>query len=213
MRGLFVMKKSLWMSLVVVAALMFTVVPAIVEAHVTVSPDESTTNAYEKYAVRVPVEKEINTTKVKLQVPEGITIASVMPMPAWDYKVEKDNDGLIKSVTWTAIDEGIKPGEFMEFSFIGANPSEAGEISWKALQTYEDGSVVEWVGPPDAEKPASVTKIAEANEAAPHGDNANESTQGEDEHESTSDSNNWIPIGISIVALLIAVIGLFRKKA
>ncbi|WP_312859716.1 DUF1775 domain-containing protein [Peribacillus huizhouensis] len=35
------------------------------------------------------------------------------------------------------------------------------EIVWKAYQTYQDGSVVEWVGAPDAEKPASVTVVTQ----------------------------------------------------
>lgn len=202
-------KKSLF---VVAAIAMFMMVPLIAEAHVTVNPTESTTDAYQKYTVRVPVEKEINTTKIKLQVPEGVTVASVMPMPAWDFKTEKDSDGLITSVTWTANDGGIAPGEFMEFSFIGANPSEASEVSWKAMQTYEDGSVVEWVGPPDADKPASVTKITAEDEVASRGDNGESAANETEENENTSSSSNWIPIGISCLALLLAVIGLFRKK-
>lgn len=38
-------------------------------------------------------------------------------------------------------------------------PKETGEFSWRAFQAYEDGSVVEWTGPPDSEEPASVVKV------------------------------------------------------
>ena len=41
----------------------------------------------------------------------------------------------------------------------GKVDDQAKEIIWKAYQTYQDGSVVEWVGAEDAEKPASVTKV------------------------------------------------------
>ncbi|WP_106498274.1 YcnI family copper-binding membrane protein [Lentibacillus sp. Marseille-P4043] len=210
------MKKRLGTFLALFAIGMFVMAP-IAEAHVTVNPSESTTNAYEKYSVRIPVEKDINTTKVELQVPDGVNLVSVMPVNNWNYQLKKDDDERITSVTWTATAGGVKPNEFIEFSFIGANPSEPGEVSWKAFQTYEDGSVVEWTGPPDADEPASVTTITSGDEAAPHEENdsaATEDSQTDNDNESASDSNtNWIPIVISVLALLLALISLFRKKA
>ncbi|MGY0693703.1 YcnI family copper-binding membrane protein [Virgibacillus sp. FSP13] len=209
------MKKRLGTFLALFAIGMFVMAP-IAEAHVTVNPSESSTNAYEKYSVRVPVEKDINTTKVELQVPDGVELVSVMPINDWDYQLKKDDNERITSVTWTATAGGIKPNEFIEFSFIGANPSEPGEVSWKAFQTYEDGSVVEWTGAPDADEPASVTSITSGDKAAPHEENESattEDSQIENDNESASDSNtNWIPIVISVLALLLALISLFRKK-
>ena len=51
---------------------------------------------------------------------------------------------------------------FVEFSFLAGTPEEPGEMSWKAIQTYDDGSEVRWVGPPGSEEPAAVT-IVDAN--------------------------------------------------
>lgn len=201
--------KGILTSVLLVVFVMFAMVP-IAEAHVTVHPTESSTNAYEKYSVRIPVEKDINTTKVELQVPDGVDLVSVLPMDTWDYELKKDQDDRIKSVTWTANNGGIKPNEFVEFSFIGANPGEPGELSWDALQTYEDDSVVEWTGSSDSEEPASVTTVTEGNEVAPHGDNTS-SDEGETAQQGSS--SNWIPIVISSVALLLAIISIFRKKA
>ncbi|ASK64047.1 hypothetical protein CFK37_18740 [Virgibacillus phasianinus] len=75
------------------AAFFLLLMTTVVSAHVTVHPSESTTNAYEKYAVRVPVEKDSHTTKVMLQVPDGVSLVSVLPMANWDYKLEKGDDG------------------------------------------------------------------------------------------------------------------------
>ena len=41
----------------------------------------------------------------------------------------------------------------------GKVDDQAKELVWKAYQTYQDGSLVEWVGAADADKPASVTKV------------------------------------------------------
>src|SRR5699024_7488488 len=111
--------------------------------NVTVHPEESSTDAWEKYSVRIPVEKDMNTTEVELKAPEGINIVSVMPKDNWDYELEQDEDENISAITWTATDDGIGPNEFVEFYFVAANPSETGEFSWDAFQTYEDDSVVE----------------------------------------------------------------------
>ncbi|MBY7145064.1 YcnI family protein [Virgibacillus sp. NKC19-3] len=209
------LKKERWMVPLLTVAFLF-LMTSVVDAHVTVDPSESTTNAYEKYTVRVPVEKDINTTEVTLEIPEDVDFVSILPMAEWDYELERGEDEQITSVTWSASDEGIAPNEFIEFAFIGANPSESGEVSWKALQTYEDDSVVEWVGPPDSEEPASVTTIEEGDAVAPHGD-SDETSSSETEQEdvqqtSESGSANWVPILLSAVAVLLALISLFRKR-
>jgi uncharacterized protein YcnI len=41
----------------------------------------------------------------------------------------------------------------------GKVADDATEIAFKAYQTYQDGSVVEWIGAPDSEKPTSVTTV------------------------------------------------------
>jgi uncharacterized protein YcnI len=173
-------------------------------AHVTVWPKETTTGAYEKYTVRVPVEKDINTTKVRLEFPAGFTMSTVQPIANWRYELEKDSEQRITAVTWTATGEGIKAHEFMEFAFVGKNPKETGTLAWKAYQTYADGSVVEWTGEPGTDTPASVTTIKQG--ADDHGHSAPEAA-------STGVSSGTISIVLSGSALLLSLISLFRKKA
>lgn len=152
------MKMKKWLSSVLVAGAVLTLATA-AQAHVNVYPKETTTGSYEKYTVRVPVEKDVNTVKVKLEFPAGVKVNTVQPVPGWSYEFEKDKDGVNTALVWTATDGGIKAHEFMEFAFVGANPKEEGALAWKAYQTYADGEVVEWTGDKDSKTPASVTTV------------------------------------------------------
>ncbi len=47
---------------------------------------------------------------------------------------------------------------------------EAGaKLSFKALQTYEDGDVVRWIGPEDADEPAPVVTLTAGSAGGGHG--------------------------------------------
>jgi uncharacterized protein YcnI len=191
-------------------------------AHVTVWPKESTTGAYEKYTVRVPVEKDLNTTKVRVEFPQSVKVSTVMPVPGWKYDFEKDSEGRFTALNWTATAGGIAPHEFSEFSFVGANPKEAGSLAWKAYQTYSDGSTVEWTGDPSSKTPASVTVIKQGAAEADHHDTAakddtqkqaSSGTSNEATKDTASTSSNVWPYALSGLALLVSLISLFRKRA
>ncbi len=125
-------------------------------AHVVVSPEEVAAGDYETLTVSVPTEKEVPTTKIRVEVPEGFLLSGVQPVPGWEYAFEEDG-GVITAVTWSGGEIG--PREFQQFLVQAQAPEEPGEYPWRAIQTYGDGSVVEWTGPPDAEEPASVVEV------------------------------------------------------
>jgi uncharacterized protein YcnI len=129
-------------------------------AHVTVEPRESTTRAFQRYTVRLPTEKDVPTIKIRVEFPAGVVVSRFLPKAGWTRDTEKDGTGRLVAVTWSG--GQIAPDEFEEFGFIGRNPAEAGAISWKAYQTYQDGETVEWSGPEGSDKPASVTIIRAA---------------------------------------------------
>lgn len=169
------------------------------DAHVTLNPDTSEPGSYEKYDVRVPVEKDANTTKIELKVPKELTVVGVEPNEQFDHKLNKDDDGNITKITWTAKDKGIGPNEFIDLPIQVANPEKEGEFKWDAYQTYDDGETVKWTGDEDAEKPAPITKVAKGNE----------DTAG------ISQSSNgpialWI---VSIVAIILSLVAIFKKTA
>ncbi len=167
------------------------------DAHVTLNPDTSEPGSYEKYDVRVPVEKDANTTKIELKVPKELTVVGVEPNDQFDHKLTKDDDGNITKITWTAKDKGIGPNEFIDLPIQVANPEKEGEFKWDAYQTYDDGETVKWTGDEDAEKPEPITKVAKGNE---------------DTAGSSQSSNGPIALWIvSIVAIILSLVAIFKK--
>ena len=69
-------------------------------AHVVVTPKEAPANSYQKFVVSVPTEKNIPTTEIRVEVPEGFTVTGVQPVPGWQYKFERDSS-FIKAITWS----------------------------------------------------------------------------------------------------------------
>ena len=150
------MKRLLLVGAVTLSICTMLAVSAPAWAHVVVSPEEVAAGDYETLTVSVPTEKEVPTTKVGVEVPEGFLLSGVQPVPGWEYAFEEDG-GVITAVTWSGGEIG--PREFQQFLVQAQAPEEPGEYPWRAIQTYGDGSVVEWTGPPDAEEPASVVEV------------------------------------------------------
>lgn len=190
------MKKQL--ILAIVACFTALIFSKSAEAHVTLNPDTSEPGSYEKYDVRVPVEKESNTTKIELKVPKGVNVVGVAPHETFDHKLTKDDDGNITKITWTAKDKGIGPNEFVDLPIQVANPQKEGEFKWEAYQTYDDGETVKWDGDEDAEKPSPVTKVSE-----------NADVESESSQSSNDSMALWI---ISIVAIILSLIAIFKKS-
>jgi uncharacterized protein YcnI len=143
-------------ALLSITCLMVFVAAGVAWAHVVVSPKEAPADAFQKFVVSVPTEKDIPTTDVRVEVPEGFTVTGVQPVPGWQHEFEKEG-GVVRAISWSG--GKINPEEFQEFAFQARTPAATGEFAWKVYQTYEDGSVVEWTGPPDSEEPASVVGV------------------------------------------------------
>lgn len=156
------MKRSLFVvgAVVGVGAMLALAAPA--QAHVVVSPEEVTAGDYETLTVSVPTEKEIPTTEIRVEVPEGFLLSGVQPVPGWEHAFEEDG-GIVTAVTFSGGEIG--PREFQQFLVQAQAPDEPGEYPWKATQTYEDGSKVEWTGAPDSEEPASVVEVVSGGSA------------------------------------------------
>jgi periplasmic copper chaperone A len=204
-------------STVALFALLALVIPASAGAHVTLQPSEAAAGDYTVLDVRVPNERDDPaTTKVDVQLPSGFVFASYQAVPGWsvDVKMQKlakpvqTDDGPITSevreMTWTADNDkaGIQSGQFQDFPISVQIPGEAGDtLTFKAIQTYDDGEVVRWIGGPDAEEPAPQVAVTEGSEG--HGDPA--ATESGD-----SDSASK---GLGIAALIIGALGLLAGGA
>ncbi|AFC32774.1 hypothetical protein PM3016_6131 [Paenibacillus mucilaginosus 3016] len=193
---------------------------SIASAHVTVYPKETTQGTYEKFAVRVPSEKDAATVKVEVRFPlDAVTVSRFEPKPGWTYEIKRDADNKITGVIWTASGEGLGPTEFGEFYMSGKVADNATAISWKAYQTYKDGSVVEWTGAEGADKPASVTKVnaKPAGAAADsHGHTAAPAAAAGAEPAAAAAAPSQTPLYLSALALILGAaslaVSLLRRR-
>lgn len=180
-------------------------------AHVTVQPTEVPAGSYQVFTVRVPTEKEIPTTSIKVAIPDGVAVSRIEPKPEWTYQIEKNADNKFVSVTWKATGKGLGATEFGEFRVQGKVAVNAKELVWKAYQTYSDGQIVEWTGAADAATPASVTAVTAA---VGNGHGMTSAASGAAE---TNGSRDTLTMSLAIAGLAAGVLALanslFRKRA
>jgi periplasmic copper chaperone A len=147
----------------------FVVAPAV--AHVTVQPEEAVVGTFSRFVVRVPNERDdASTTAVQVQLPP-LAFVSFEDAPGWERTVEMTTldeplevlgeqvTEVVGTVTWQG--GAIGPGEFAEFGFSARMPDEPGALEFPAVQTYDSGEVVRWIGPPDSEEPAALVDVVD----------------------------------------------------
>jgi uncharacterized protein YcnI len=128
-------------------------------AHVTVQPGASRPAELQRYRVIVPNERTRGATiGVDLQVPAGVDFALVEAAPPWRARVVR-RAGRIAELRWRG--GAVAPGGYAELHFIARNPVRIGTLPWKALQRYQGGDVVRWIGAPSSERPAARTRLSE----------------------------------------------------
>jgi len=133
-------------------------------AHIRIAPTESTYGAREKYTMRVPNEKKVASIRVEGEFPAGLNVYDFEFKPGWKIEFKKDDKGKIIGATWTG---RMEPYEFEEFGMLAINPKEGGELVWKFVQYYEDGSKEEFTGPIGSRFPSPVTVLKKAPDAIP----------------------------------------------
>ncbi|MUT65106.1 YcnI family protein [Paenibacillus sp. NEAU-GSW1] len=205
-------KMQTWFAATSVAVGLF-LFAGLASAHVTVQPKEVPANSYQVFTVRVPSEtKGVNTIKVQVKVADGASVSRVEPKQGWSYELEKNADGGVVGVTWTAESGGLKETEFTEFRMSGKVSETATELVWRAYQTYSDNSIVEWVGAEDADKPASVQKVTPdvASEGDGHGAGAAAHAGAAGEQ---GESESQLPLILSIVAVVLGAAALVTAAA
>jgi len=156
---------------------MFLVQP-VASAHVTVTPNTAAPGGYARMAFNVPNERpEASTVKLEVLLPTEHPLASVsvQPVPGWTSTAQKQKlpapvqveGGQVTEAVTSIVWEGgqIRPGQFEQFQVsLGRLPTGVGELVFKALQTYSDGTVVRWIDLPDgageAEHPAPTLSLA-----------------------------------------------------
>ena len=215
------MKKTIAMA----GALGALALPAAADAHVTLQPDTAPAGGFARLDVRVPNETEdAATTKVEVKFPPGFAEVSTQPVPGWTAKVTKsklakpvttdEGDKIteqVSTITWTGSGaEGqIAPGQFQDFGLSVALPDEPNKsLTFKALQTYDDGKVVRWIGPPDADEPAPQVKLT-----AGEGEGSTEPAAAVQAASTNAKDEKGAPTWLAILAVALGAVALLTALA
>ena len=203
--------------------------------HVTVQPPEAIVGSFSRFVVRVPNEDPKKATiKVEVEFPP-LAFVSFEPKDGWKRTVEQttfdeplDVEGNqvktgVGKVTWSGGEIGV--GEFLEFGFSARMPDTEEALTFRAIQTYEGGKVVEWVGEPDSAEPApllNVYDIGAAEGEGPLAVIASMQDSGGMTHEMPApkeeeDDDTSLPLILSVVAVVLSGVALMAalssKKA
>jgi uncharacterized protein len=121
------------------------------------------------------------------------------PIKTEDGEVSEQVTGM----TWSG--GKIAPGQFQDFPVSMQIPDKAGtSLTFKALQTYDNGKVVRWIGAPDAQEPAPQVKVTAAS-----ADPAAAATPAASSGESDDSDSKALPI----IALIVGALGLLAGGA
>ena len=202
------------------------IAPAAAAAHVAVQPASAPAGAEIVLTLRVPNERDdASTVKVDVKLPPGLVSAAWESTPGWTVRAVKEKlskpiqtddgpiDEQISEIVWTASSKktGIQPGEFRDFPLLVLIPGKARQtLTFKALQTYSNGTVVRWIGAPGADEPAPQVKLTNASATTSGAGSASSGSQAKTSAPApapaaTADNDSN---GLSIVALVLGALGL-----
>jgi periplasmic copper chaperone A len=178
-------------------------------AHVEVLPDSAAVQQAQEFTIRVPTERPLPTTAVQVTFPSQINVYAFAPPPTGWTMSRSQRDGRYTGVTYTG--GTIPVGGYLDFHVLGT-PTAAGTAVWRARQTYADGTVKPWTGPPEkpgavsaeagptAQGPAAaVTVAATASAAAPGSAPASGGT---------GDDHSGAAVWLGIIGIVLAVLAL-----
>lgn len=222
---MFVRKSLLTGSAVAIACAVAFAGPA--AAHVKVSGVDVTQGGYGLLTFRVPSESDTaSTTEIAITFPSDTPLISVdtQPKPGWTATIQTkqlatpltDDDGdkvnqYVSEVDFKATDPSaaIPPNHFDTFNLEAGQLPDKPQISFPTLQTYSDGSTVNWNefsadGKTEPEHPAPTLKLLPAAEGAATTASSNSS--------STPAWPGWTGFGLGIAALLLSVGAVLRSN-
>jgi periplasmic copper chaperone A len=194
-------------------------------AHVKVSGVDVTQGGYGLLTFRVPSESDTaSTTEVAITFPADTPLISVdtQPKPGWTATVQTkqlatpltDDDGdkvsqYVSEVDFKATDPtaAIPPNHFDTFNLEAGQLPNKPEISFPTLQTYSDGSTVNWNeysadGKTEPEHPAPTLRLLPAAGVAAVSPASSSSTPA---------WPGWTGFGLGIAALVLSVGAVLRS--
>ena len=144
----------------ILALFAFLALTTAASAHIRIYPTDSALGAREKYTMRVHNEKQVPSSKIEGEFPEGLQVYGFEFKPGWKVDFKKDAKGNIVGATRTG---KMQPYEFVEFGMLAINPKEGANLTWKFIQYYDDGTKEEFTGAAGSRLPAPVVQLKRAN--------------------------------------------------
>jgi uncharacterized protein YcnI len=147
------------------------------QAHISLHPNTIPAGAFVTLDVRVPGEQAgAYAYKVDMLVPPGFTEIDTQNVPGWSVKeimtklatpIQTDEGPIseeVSQIVWTGDRTTLgrlENGQFIQFPLSIAMPSDiAGRsLAFKTIQSYSNGKVIHWIGPPSAEYPAPTINV------------------------------------------------------
>lgn len=122
------------------------VAPTAAQAHISVVPGTAVLEQSTEFAIQVPAEGGVDTTRVRVTFPSQVSVYAVADTPGWSTRILRKPDGRLRGAEWTG--GTIPPDQYARFTVLGT-PFEAGTSVWPAEQGLANGTVKRWTGPPE----------------------------------------------------------------
>ena len=197
--------------------------PCSASSHVEVRPKRAPAGSEARLTLEVENERSTSATRrVDVQLPAGVTSAAGQKLRGWKLRLRPASGAPRRMILTAPPGSELTGHEASRFRFTIGLPSDGGRrIAFKVLQTYDNGEVVRWIGPPGASEPAPTLRLTAAKEVAPE-----DPATGADGQRETASANNdasgdggddstLVPIVIgagAIVLVLAAGIALSRRR-
>ncbi len=127
-----ILKNVFWKTAEV--ALVSLISTSVLFGHVTIQPKQSVSGKTERYTMKVPTEKFVPTVRIEVEFPAALAVLALDQKPGWEIQEKKDPSGKLVGAIFRG---SIATGESSEFYFVGRNPSNEGNLSWKVIQIYQ----------------------------------------------------------------------------
>jgi hypothetical protein len=112
----------------------------------------------------------------------------------------------VSEIDWTAAaGQGIKPEEFQQFVLIAGQLPDAPSLTFKAIQTYSDGTVVSWT---DVAAPGSTAELDHPAPVLTLSKSADSTGTSATVAAKAASSSDTGPVLLSIVSLVVAAAAL-----
>ena len=224
---------------IAVLTLALAAMPAGAQAHVSLHPNTLPAGSNPTIDLRVPSEEpSANTVKVAVEFPPGFLDVSTGYLPGWTARKVteklaqpvKTDEGTITEQVREVIWSGgkIPPEHFLDFPISTTIPDNAAgkSLTFKTIQTYANGKVVRWIGPPSADQTAPTVNVTQkggvledvaGTEAGPGSQQAASQTSGatgtkESSSKKASKGLGVAALVIGIAALVVGVVALLASR-